>query len=248
MGMHLTKACAGIALAALAGQCLLGCDSAGSSRSSAPAKSPGASASVPFPVAVGDTWTYRLEMVGQPVPSVLVRKITGITPVPGGQRVTLAITTYSPDGVPTTIHQDYLFGTDGSISFSPGSITSLMSPANVGNVIVPPLSVVNSGRPVTWPVKMPPVKLAGRKISTHGRITVQGGGTASVTVPAGTYRVTVVNMTIKTATSGFDKPMVTVQRMWFAPHVGMVGQEIIAAISGSRQVVSTEKLQSFTLR
>jgi hypothetical protein len=91
MDKHLTRACAGIAFAALAGQFLLGCDSAGSSRSAAPAKSPGASASVPFPVAVGDTWTYTLETLGLP-PAVLVKEITGITPVPGGRRVSMAIT------------------------------------------------------------------------------------------------------------------------------------------------------------
>jgi hypothetical protein len=39
-----------------------------------------------------------------------------------------------------------------------------------------------------------------------------------------------------------------VQRMWFAPHVGEVGEEIIAASSRSRQVLTTEKLQSFTAR
>jgi hypothetical protein len=246
MDMHLTKAGAGIALAALAAQCLLGCDSAGSSRT-APAKSPDASASVPFPVAVGDTWTYTLEIAGLP-PSVLIKKITGITPVPGGQRVSMAITNYVY-GIPKKFHQDYLFGTDGSISFPPpGPITSALSPANTGGVIVPPLSVVNSGRPVTWTVKMPPVKLAGRKISAHARVTMQGGGTASVTVPAGTYRATVVNMTIKATTSGFDKPIVEVQRMWFAAHVGEVGEEVINASPGSGQVVSTLKLRSFTAR
>jgi hypothetical protein len=248
MDKHLTRACAGIALAALTGQFLLGCDSAGSSRSSAPAKSPGASASVPFPVAVGDTWTYTLETLGQPLPSLLVKKITGITPVPRGRRVSMAIT-YSVDGIPKTIHQDYLVGTDGSISFPPpGPVTSTLSSANAGNVIVPPLSVVNSGRPVTWTVKMPPVKLAGRTISGETRITMQGGGTASVTVPAGTYRATLVNMTIKATTSGVNKPAVMVQRMWFAPHVGEVGEEVINASPGSGQVVSTLKLRSFTGR
>jgi hypothetical protein len=247
MDKHLTRACAGIAFAAPAGQFLLGCDSAGSSRSSAPAKSHGASASVPFPVAVGDTWTYTLVIAGLP-PAVLVKKITGITPVPGGRRVSMAIT-YSVYGIRKKFHQDYLFGTDGSISFPPpGPITSASSHANAGNVIVPPLSVVNSGRPVTWTVKMPPVKLAGRKVSGETRFTVKGGGTASVTVPAGTYRVTVVNMTASATSSGVDKPAVMVQRMWFAPHVGEVGEEIIAASSRSRQVLTTEKLQSFTAR
>jgi hypothetical protein len=246
MGKHLTKACAGIALAALAGQFLLGCGSAGSSRSSGPAKSPGA-ASVPFPVAVGDTWTYTVEIPGQPLPATLVKKITGITPVPGGQRVSMAITE-SVYGIPRTFHQDYLFGADGSISFPPGPITSPMSPASRGNIIVPPLSVVNSGRPVTWTVKDPPLKLAGRKITGKTRFTVQGGGTASVTVPVGTYRVTVVNMTVKATSSWVDKPIVMVQRMWFAPHVGEVGEEVIAASPGSGHVLSTVKLQSFTVR
>src|SRR5215470_2173197 len=245
MHKQLTKAGAGIALAALAGQFLLGCGSAGSSRSSAPAKSPGVAASVPFPLAVGDTWTYTLEIAGLP-PAVLVKKITSITAVPGGKRVSMAITE-SVYGIPKTIHQDYLFGTDGSISFPPpGPITSALSPASGGRVIVPPLSVVNSGRPVSWTVKMPPIKLAGRKISGKTRFTVQGRGTASVTVPAGTYRATVVNMTIKATTSGFDNPLVMVQRMWFAPHVGEIGEKVIAASSG--QVLSTEKLQSFTVK
>jgi hypothetical protein len=247
MGKHLTKACAGIALAALAGQFLLGCGSAGSSRSSTRAKSPGASASVPFPVAVGDTWTYTLEIAGQPLPAVLIKKITGITPVPGGQRVSMAITE-SVYGIPRTFHQDYLFGADGSISFPPGPIPSPMSPAGAGNVIVPPLSVVNSGRPVTWTVKDPPLKLAGRKVTGETRITMQGGGTASVTVPAGTYRVTVVNMTLSATSSWVHKRIVMVQRMWFAPHVGEVGEEVIAASPGSGRVLSTVKLQSFTAR
>ena len=90
---------------------------------------------------------------------------------------------------------------------------------------MPPLSVVNSGRPVTWTVKMPRVKLAGRKVSGETRFTVRGGGTASVTVPAGTYRVTVVTMTASGISSGVDKPAVMVQGMWFAPHVGEVGEE-----------------------
>jgi len=188
-----------------------------------------------------------LETLGLP-PAVLVKKITGITPVPGGRRVSMAIT-YSVYGIPKKFHQDYLFGTDGSISFPPpGPITSASSHANAGNVIVPPLSVVNSGRPVTWTVKMPPVRLAGRRISGETRFTVQGGGTASVTVPAGTYRVTVVNVTASGTSSGVERPAVMVQRMWFAPHVGEVGEEIIAASSGSRQVLTTEKLQSFTAR
>ena len=136
MDKHLTRACAGIAFAAMAGQFALGCDTAGSSRTSAPAKSPGASASVPFPVAVGDTWTYTVQTLGLP-PAVLVKKITGITPVPGGRRVSMAIT-YSVYGIPRKFHQDYLFGTDGSISFPPpGPITSASSPANAGRVIVP---------------------------------------------------------------------------------------------------------------
>jgi hypothetical protein len=244
MDKHLTRACAGIAFAALAGQFLLGCDSAGSPRT-APAKSPSASASVPFPVAVGDTWTYTLVIAGLP-PAVLVKKITGITPVPGGQRVHMAITEIAY-GIPRTFHEDYLFGIDGSISFPPGPIPSLMSPGNVGKVIVPPLSVVNSGRPVTWTVKESPLKLAGRKITGKTRITLHGG-TASVTVPADTYRVTVVNLRIKSTTSWVHKPIVEVQRMWFAPHVGEVEEEVIAVSPGSGRVLSTLKLRSFTAR
>jgi hypothetical protein len=185
--------------------------------------------------------------VGLP-PAVLVKKITGITPAPGGQRVSMAIT-YSVYGIPKKFHQDYFFGTNGSISFPPpGPITAALSPPNAGRVIVPPLSVVNSGRPVTWTVKMPPLKLAGRKISGKTRITVQGGGTTSVTVPAGRYRVTVVNMTVSATSSEVTRPAVMVQRMWFAPHVGEVGEEVIAANSGSDQVLTTEKLRSFTVR
>src|SRR5262249_57393171 len=119
-----------------------------------------------------DTWTYTLQTLGLP-PAVLIKKITGITPVPGGRRVSMAIT-YSVYGVPRKFHQDYLLGTDGSISFPPpGPITSGSSPAHAGHVLVPPLSVVNSGRPVTWTVKMPPIKLAGRKVSGHTPFTLQ---------------------------------------------------------------------------
>jgi hypothetical protein len=36
--------------------------------------------------------------------------------------------------------------------------------------------------------------------------------------------------------------------MWFAPHVGEVGEELIGASSGTGQVVVTQRLQSFTVR
>jgi len=55
-------------------------------------------------------------------------------------------------------------------------------------------------------------------------------------------------MTVSGTSSGVDRPAVMLQRMWFAPRVGEVGKEIIAASSGSRQVLTTERLQSFTAR
>ena len=91
--------------------------------------------------------------------------------------------------------ETYLFHADGSISyplgsFSPGSGVTVTS----NGVVWPPASVIASGKPSQSTLNIS-IKAAGQNLSTTAHVTVQGDGTATVTVPAGTYQTTVVLVT-----------------------------------------------------
>src|SRR5437762_1885923 len=80
--------------------------------------------------------------------------------------------------------------------------------------------------------------------NAHSTVTVQGGGTESVSVPAGTYQATVVNMTIVTHVGSFATT-ITVKE-WTAPGTGPVKSEELIKAAGQTQTTSTEALLSFT--
>jgi hypothetical protein len=77
--------------------------------------SPVAAGSVPFPVAVGNTWVYDVvsNIIGRH--TLDTRQVTGVTPVPGGHRVTMSDRLVSAS-VPNTL-QHYLFYDNGQIGF-----------------------------------------------------------------------------------------------------------------------------------
>lgn len=165
-----------------AGLALAGCGSAASSATSSTSGGTpaGASASVPFPVAVGNTWNYKITTGSES--GTTVNKMTAVTPVPAGQQVTM-LTTDHVGSVNGSAKQTYLFHADGSIgyplgSFSPGSGVTVTS----NGIVWPPASVIASGKPSQSTLNIS-IKAAGQTLSTTAQVTVQGAATATVTVP-----------------------------------------------------------------
>ena len=75
-------------------------------------------------------------------------------------------------------------------------------------------------------------------------VTVQGDGTQSVSVPAGTYRATLVNMTMVTKVGSFTTTAVV--KVWTAPGTGPVKTEQLIRAAGKTQFITTSALVSFT--
>ncbi len=260
--MHKNTSMPGTAAAALAaGLALVGCGSSASSSGStashsaatqaathgaavtgAAVPSPGTvtSASVPFPVGLGNTWTYKITASG--VSSTGINKMTAVTPVPGGRQVTMTSTDRRVLGTTTSSREILMFRSDGSIGYPPGGFMPSSAVSLTGNGVVwPPASVIDSGKPTQSAVKLS-IKAAGLTISATAHITVQGAGTATVTVPAGTYQATVVVATERLSVEGFA---VTAQvKTWLAPGVGPV--KMVTEEAGATSLTVDEELVSFT--
>lgn len=249
------------AAALAAGLALAGCSSAASSSpggsaassataaatrgsatsSTSAATSAGASASVPFPVAVGNTWNYKITTSGES--GTTVNKMTAVTPVAAGQQVTM-LTTDHVGSVNGSAKETYLFHADGSIgyplgSFSPGSGVTVTS----NGVVWPPASVIASGKPSQSTLNIS-IKAAGQRLATTAHVTVQGAGTATVTVPAGTYQTTVVLVTERLEIVGITASIQV--KTWLAPGVGPVKELVNTNEGSATSVVADEELLSFT--
>ena len=213
--------------------------SAASSTSAAAAA--GTSTSVPFPVAVGNTWNYKITTGGET--GTTTNKMTTVTSVAAGQQVTM-LTTDHVGSVNGSATETYLFHADGSIgyplgSFSPGSGVTVTS----NGVVWPPASVIASGQPSQSTLNIA-IKAAGQNLSTTAHVTVQGDGTATVTVPAGTYQATVVLVTERLEIVGITASIQI--KTWLAPDVGPVKELVNAGEGSAASVVANEELLSFT--
>ncbi len=253
------------ALAAAAGLVLAGCGgggsgssgSSGSSGTSGTSGSGGGSgnsggstsvvsaSSVPFPIAVGNTWKYT-DTNNAVLGGKSVDRIAAVKPVSGGQEVTMdsAITTLD-----TTTHSKgyFIFHSDGSISYPFSQFNAGHSQTKVtllsGNIIWPPASAIDSGQ-----VSHDTLKIAfivnGVKKEVTAHITVKGDGTQSVTVPAGSYTATVVDMTESEKVEGIA--VSSEIKTWLANGVGPVKSEVIIHEGGHNTVADENVLTSFT--
>jgi hypothetical protein len=216
--------------------------SGGSAAATAPAAAAAAtSASVPFPVGLGNTWTYKITANGES--GTTVNKMTAVTPAAGGQRVSM-LTTDHVGTVNGSATETYLFHSDGSItyplgSFSPGSGVTVTS----NGVVWPPASAIAAGKPSQSALNIS-IKASGQTLSTTAHVTVQGAGTATVTVPAGTYQTTVVLVTERLEIAGITASIQV--KTWLAPDVGPVKEQVTTTEGGTSSVVANEELLSFT--
>jgi len=259
MGKYISARAVLVGVAAIA---LAGCGSAASTSGAASAGSPAASTSgtsgaasattsaeataspsgatgtgvsAPFPVAVGNTWIYQAVTSINNAHATDTKKVLSVTPTTGGREVMMSDTVIPGSNTAT---QKYLFYDNGQIGFpiSSGHGITLVS----GNGIVwPNAADLASGKAFHSTSK---IKLSSGQYETAD-VTVQGGGTESVSVPAGTYRAMVVNMTILTHVGSFSTTLTV--KEWTAPGVGPVKTVELIKSAGKTQTTSTEALLSF---
>jgi hypothetical protein len=197
-------------------------------------------ATVPFPVGVGDTWKYKTTY------GRTVNRMIAVTPVSGGQQVTMrsAITSLG-----TTTHDTayYVVHPDGSISLPFSQFDTNSSTASVklisGNIFWPPADQLSSGHAYHDALKIE-FGENGMEQNVTAHVTVRGGGTQSVTVPAGTYNADVVNMTMSETVEGIL--VSSVVKTWLAPGVGPVQSEVILHEGGTDHIAAEDQLISFT--
>ncbi len=259
------RASAGPAAAlAMAGLLIAGCSassptsssgsgSGGSQGGTAPAASSGSGqgsgsatgvGSLLFPVAVGEKWVYA-DHLGALGSSTTVNTVKAVKPVSGGNLVTLTNAAHiaGVPSKPTTV--TYMFYSDGSIGVPFTQLSGSKVTIRSGSIVWPPASAIASGQSHTSTLSIS-VNSGGRVISEKVHVTVKGGGTQTVTVPAGTYHATIVDQTMAESIVGHR---VTIEvRTWLAPGVGPVKSEVtgIGPSSPGTGPLVVEELKSFT--
>jgi len=193
--------------------------------------------SIPFPIAVGNTWVYQT--ISGNRQSVVTNRVVSVAPVPGGHRVTMSETI---SGTPEkTTQETYIFYANGQIGY-PVNEPNGVSVLDSGGVLWPDAADLASGQDYRSVLHVrvnsvpPSYKTAN--------VTVRGGGTASVTVPAGTYQATIVDMVLATKVGSFSSSVLV--KTWTAPGTGPVKSEVSVLAAGKTEVTTTEELLSFT--
>jgi hypothetical protein len=209
--------------------------SGGSASTSATGSSGSASGYANWPIGVGNTWLYQNSLGG-----TVTNKMTAVVPVPGGKQVTQS-DTIDLAGSPTTTNGTYIFHSDGSITYPANAFGNGISIK--GGIGLPSSAAVASGQP-TKSVLQVSVNQDGQHFSETAHITVRGAGTASVTVPAGTYQATIVDLTMAMTVDNI--PVSIEVRTWLANGVGPVQSEVISTTEGVQHVSDEQKLESFT--
>ena len=193
--------------------------------------------SIPFPVAVGNTWVYQVVASINNAHALDTKKVLDVTPVSGGNRVSMS-DSIGP-GTPVTTQEHYLFFDNGQLGF-PVNEAHGVSVVSGNGVVWPDAAGVASGRAYHSVLQ---IKLAGGQSET-ANVTVQGGGTESVTVPAGTYRATLVTTSIVSTVGSFTS--ISTLKVWTAPGIGPVKTEQLLKAGGKTKLTTTTTLLSFT--
>ncbi len=188
-----------------------------------------------YPIGVGNTWVYQNSLGG-----TVTNKMTAVTPVSGGTQVTETNDIDLTTGAPTTNQATYIFNSDGSITYPANQFGNDVTIQ--GGIAWPTPSQIASGQPYNSTLQV--TINQGQPQSTTAHVTVQGAGSASVTVPAGTYNTQIVDMTMATTVQGYS---VSIQvRTWLADGTGPVQSEVTTTELGTAHVADELKLQSFT--
>ena len=194
-------------------------------RGAAAAKSFAKANSIPFPVAVGNTWIYQTRADGQT--GRTTNRIVAAGPGSSGYRVTVSSTT-NVGGSASTVVPVYTFYPNGTIGYPVPPVSS--APVTGTDIRWPDVAGLASGKIYRSTLHIP---------GGDAHVTVQGAGTMSVSVPAGTYRASVVRTTITAQGQNIE---VTV---WIAQGTGPVKTEVVIRAPGGTGL-TTNELLSFT--
>jgi hypothetical protein len=241
------SALAALALTA-AGLVLVGCGSSSSAGSPAGSKSSPTPSSgsgngnALFPVAVGNTWVYETRLSSLGERGTVTNEMTAVVPVASGQRVTMTGTFQLAGAAKTVTHSTYIFHSDGSITYPLSQLGGTGVSVSAGGVFWPPASAIASGRPYKS-TKQLTYTQDGASVKRTVHVTVQGAGSGTVTVPAGTYHATIVDMTLATSVDGISLDIEV--RTWIANGVGPVKSEALTDDAGASHLTSVQELKSF---
>ena len=192
--------------------------------------------SVPFPVAVGNTWVYRTtvgDKTGQ-----TTNRIVSAGPVPAGYEVTMSSTT-DVAGTAIAVQPVYIFYPDGTIGYPVPPINGVSVVG--GGIRWPDAAGLASGRAYHSVLRI----LDGQTGQyENANVTVRGEGTTSVTVPAGTYQTSVVDTTIAAKVGGHTTTVEVAT--WIAQGTGPVQTAVLIQAAGKTQLTTTNVLLSFT--
>jgi hypothetical protein len=216
--------------------------SASATSSASPAAAVSSSVSLPFPTTVGDTWDYSNSNG-----TTSVNKITSATQVAAGTQLAMAVS-FKDNGATTHTTWDYIVAPNGQISLPTSQFTSSLSSAGAtvklvsGGIFWPTAAQVSSGQPDHSTLVMQ-ITVAGKTQTITEHITSTGEGNQSVTVPAGTYAATVVNVA---ETADFEGYNLTIDdKTWLAPGVGPVQSELISVDGSKTNLTNKQVLTSF---
>jgi hypothetical protein len=190
--------------------------------------------SIPFPVAVGNTWVYQTKAGG--ATGRTTNRIVAAGPGSAGYLVTMSSATTlagaAGAGSNSAGTSGYTFYPDGTIGYPAPAVSGLA--VTGGGIRWPNAAALASGHAYHSTLQL---QVGGAQESAG--VNVYGAGTETVTVPAGTYQASVVETTI--AAQGETIEVTT----WIAQGVGTVKVEIQVQGAGTAGL-TTQELLSFT--
>ena len=192
--------------------------------------------SIPFPVAVGNTWAYRTTVNGKT--GLMTNKIVSAGPVPAGYKVTMSSAS-DLAGAATTVQSVYLFYPDGTIGFPVPRINGVSVAG--GGIRWPDAAGLASGRAYRSVLR---IQVTQTGQYENANVTVRGEGTTSIHVPAGTYQTSVVDMTIAAKVGGSTTTIEVAT--WIAEGTGPVQTAVLIQAAGRTELTATNVLLSFT--
>lgn len=185
--------------------------------------------SIPFPVAVGNTWVYQTTAGG--ASGRTTNRIVAAGPGAAGYLVTMSSAT-SLAGAGSAGTAGYTFYPDGTIGYPAPAVDGIA--VTGGGIRWPNAAALASGHAYHSTLQL---QVSG--LEENAGVNVYGAGTETVTVPAGTYQASVVETTI--AAQGETIEVTT----WIVQGVGTVKTEIQIHGAGTAGLTTSELL-SFT--
>ena len=185
--------------------------------------------SIPFPVALGNTWVYQTKIGG--ASGRTTNRIVAAGPGSAGYLVSVSSAT-NVTGASSAGTSGYTFYPDGTVGYPAPTLNGVS--VTGGGIRWPNAAALASGRAYHSTLRIQ----VGSGQAEDAGVNVYGAGTETVIVPAGTYQASVV---VTTITAKGETIVVTT---WIAQGVGTVKTQIQVNGAGAAGL-TTEELLSF---